>query len=245
MRRFLAGLVIASLASLVACSVQNSEKGSSSGSPAGSSGGSSGTSSANSPSTNGDGDGGTAQSGDGSATNAPAPSTTAAEIDIDGTCSAWVACGGNPQGTYDYTGGCIEDVFSGARGACPALDTSKAKVTVKGSVTFSGNALTRNVTVTTSGTITLPESCTYGQCAAIESELKSTFDSVSCSGSGDCVCTVSKTETEQDATTYTLQGSLLSTADGDEYSICDKGADLSYSGKSTGTEQGTFTLKKR
>jgi hypothetical protein len=233
-----AGLVVASLA--IACTVQNKDGSSS--------GGSSGGSSPNSPASSNT-DGGTAQTGDGSASNpngnVPAPSSTAAEIDIDGTCSAWVACGGNPQGTYDYTGGCIEDVFAGARGACPALDTTQAKVTVKGSVTFAGNAITRNVTVTTSGTITLPQSCSYGQCAMIESELKSTFDSVSCTGSSDCTCTISKTESEQDASTYTLQGSLLTTADGDEYSICDKGADFSYSGKSAGTEQGSFTLKKR
>ena len=68
---------------------------------------------------------------------------------------------------------------------------------------------------------------------------------MSCTGSSACECTVSKTEKEADATTYTVQGSVVTTADGDEYAICENGAQLTYSGKSAGSEQGTFTLKKR
>jgi hypothetical protein len=235
MRRLLLAVVVGSFASLVACTIQNPppDNGGSSSGGTTSSGGSS-------PSTPSNPEGGTTQNNE-----VPAPSQTAAEVDIDGSCSAFAACGGNPQGTYDYTGGCIEDVFAGARGACPALDTTKATVKVKGSITFAGNALTRDVTVMIGGSLTLPESCTAGQCAAIEAELKNAFDSVSCTGTGACTCTISNTENEKDATTYTIQGSLVTTADGDQYSICEKSADLSYSGKSVGSEQGTFTLKKR
>jgi hypothetical protein len=220
MRRFIACLAASVFA--IACSVSNTGTGSPSGET--------------SPSpTNGGNTSG----------NAPAPSQTAAEIDIDGTCSAHEACGGNPQGTFDYTGGCIADAFAGARDACAGLDTTKAVVRAKGSVTFSGNALTRAVTVTTSGTITFPQSCTMGQCAAVESELKGAFDSVSCTGSSACTCTISKIDKTDDVTTYTIQGSVVTTADGDQYSICENGVQLSYSGKSAGSEQGTFTLKKR
>lgn len=240
MRRLLVAVILGSFASLVACTVENSpgpgSSGGASSSSGGSSGGSSGTASA---------DGGGASSSSGGSSGSTGAPLGEAPVDIDGTCSAFQACGGDPQGTFDYTGGCIEDVFAGARGACPALDTSKAIVKVKGSIAFNGNALTRDVTVTISGSLTLPESCTAGQCAAIEAELKSAFDSVSCTGSSSCICTISNTESEKDATTYTIQGSLVTTADGDEYSICEKSADLSYSGKSAGSEQGTFTLKKR
>jgi hypothetical protein len=241
MRRLLLALVVGSFASLVACTVENtpaSGGGSSSSSPS-----PSGSSTSAAP-PNVSAEAGSPSSS-GGPNGAPPASQTEATVDVDGTCSAFQACGGNPQGTYDYTGGCIEDVFAGARGACPALDTSKAIVKVKGSITFAGNALTRNVTVTTTGSLLLPESCTYGQCAAIESELKSAFDSVSCTGSADCTCTISKTETEADATTYTIQGSVVTTADGDQYSICEKGVDLTYSGHSAGSEEGTFSLKKR
>jgi hypothetical protein len=143
-------------------------------------------------STSNNSDGGTTSSSSsgGSSSGNPVPPQNAADVDIDGTCSAFVACGGDPQGTFDYTGGCIEDVFAGARGACSGLDTTKAIVKVKGSITFNGNALLRDVTVTTSGQITLPQSCTYGQCAMIENNLKGAFDSVSCTGSTDCTCTI-------------------------------------------------------
>ena len=98
---------------------------------------------------------------------------------------------------------------------------------------------------TTSGTITLPESCTFGQCSEVENQLKSAFDSVKCSGSGACTCTISKIEKTDDVTTYTINGSVVRTADGDEYSICENGAQLTYAGASAGSEQGTFSLKKR
>lgn len=243
MRLLLPGIVVASFVSLVACTVQNSPA------PGGASSGAS-SSGASSNTANADGGGASSSSGGSSGGGSSSGSTTTnppaeAAVDIDGTCSPFTTCGGNPQGTYDYTGGCIEDVFAAARGACPTLDTSKAVVKVKGSIEFAGNALKRDVTVTIGGSITLPAACAAGQCAAIESELKGAFDSVSCTGSSSCDCTISKTEAETDATTYTIQGSVVTTADGDEYSICEAGADLSYSGKSAGSEEGTFTLKKR
>lgn len=241
MRRLLFVVVVSSLASLVACTVRNETDGSS---PAA---GSSSSSSGGAPSDPRDvPDGSTANGSSGGDEPVPPASQTEAVVDIDGTCSAFAACGGVLEGTYDYTGGCVEDVFAGARGACPALDATKAIVKVKGSVTFNGgNVLTRDVTVSIGGSITFPQSCSLGQCAMIENELKSTFDSVSCSGSTGCTCTISNTEHQKDATTYTVQGSLLTTADGDEYSICVQGLDFTYSGKSNGAEQGTFTLKER
>lgn len=235
MRRVLLALVVGSFASLAACTVENNPTP-----PGGSSSGSTQTPDGSSSNNTGTPDGSTNNS-----SNAPPASTTEAEVDIDGTCSAFVACGGNPQGTFDYTGGCLDDVFSQARSACPALDTSNAVVKVKGSITFKGAALTRDATVTISGSITFPQTCSAGQCALLENELKSAFDSASCSGSSSCTCTISKTENEKDATTYTIQGSVVKTADGDEYTICEKGSDLSYSGASAGSEEGTFTMKKR
>lgn len=240
MRRLLSVVIIASFASLAACTVTNEKAGEPGSGDPGSANSSGGSQNNTSPSPSPSGSS-TSPAGNGT----PAPSTTEAEIDIDGTCSAFAACGGSPQGTYDYTGGCIDDVFADAREACPAIDTSKAKITVKGSVTFAGSALTRNITVTTSGSITFPQACTYGQCALIESQLKSTFDSISCSGSGDCTCVVSRKDVETDATTFAVSGNTLTTADGDEYSICVSGADFSYSGKSAAAEEGSFTLKKR
>src|SRR5688572_16604561 len=123
------------------------------------------------------GDGGTSSNPNDPAK--PAASASEAVIDVDGTCPSFAACGGNPSGTYDYTAGCVEDVFKAARDQCPGLDTSKAKVTVKGSIYFlTSSALHREITVTTTGSITFPQSCTLGQCAMIQNGLKSSFDSV-------------------------------------------------------------------
>lgn len=52
-------------------------------------------------------------------------------------------------------------------------------------------------------------------------------------------------ERETDATTYTIDNGIVTTGDGDQYSICEKGAELAYAGKSAGSEEGSFTLKKR
>jgi hypothetical protein len=198
--------------------------------------------------TNSQGDGGSPSS-DGQAQNPgdkPAASNAEANIELDGTCPSFTACGGNPSGTYDYTAGCIDDVFANARQQCPGLDTSKAKVTIKGSIYFLANsALHRAITVTTSGSITFPQSCTAGQCATVENALKGTFDSVSCTGSSDCTCTISNVESESDATTYTISGSTVTTGDGEKYSICEKSGTLEYKGKSAGAEEGVWTLKKR
>ena len=190
-------------------------------------------------------DGGTPPS-DASTTDPQAPATNAAVVKIDGTCPAANPCGGNPSGTWDYTSGCIGDVFEQARNACPGLDTTQAKVTVKGSLFFTGtNALKRNATVTISGSIKFPQSCTQGQCAAIEDGLKGSFDTVSCTGSTDCTCTVSDTDSETDGTTYSVAGNTITTADGETYDFCINGSSFEYKGKSAGSEEGIWTLKKR
>ncbi len=235
MRRLVVALAFFSLA---ACSVTTVDKGPSSGDPS------------SNPASGSGSDGGVAPGkDDGSTTgtngNDPPASSLEASIDVDGTCPAFSGCGGNPQGTFDYTGGCIDDVFADARKACPSLDASKVDVSVKGSLYFAGNHVRRSVTLRVSGDLVLPAACTYGQCAMIEKQLQGSFDSVSCSGSADCTCTISKTDTDSDGTTYVIAGSTLTTAEGEKYEICENGAGLTYAGRSAGTERGTFELKKR
>ena len=110
MRLLLPGLVVASFVSLVACTVQNSPG--TGGASSSSSGGSSSGGSSGAPSADG---GGTTSSSSGGSSGSSGGNPSGGPVKIDGTCSAFQACGGNPQGTYDYTGGCIEDVFAGAR----------------------------------------------------------------------------------------------------------------------------------
>src|SRR6476660_6447546 len=86
------GVVVAGAAlPLVACTSVvdngNSSGGTSSG---GTSGGTSG----------GNSSGGT--SGTSGGGSKPPASTATVTVDVDGTCPSFTACGGSPQGTYDY-----------------------------------------------------------------------------------------------------------------------------------------------
>lgn len=206
----------------------------------------------------GSGDGGTSPTPTGTGTSTPPgvdgstpgtvppASTVEAEVEVGATCPAFSACGGSLDGTYDYSGGCLGDLLANARKQCPSLDASGVKVVVKGSLHFSGAALDRNVVSTVSGVLKFPAACTSGQCAVVETALKSAgFPTASCTGSSSCDCTVSRVETTKNKTTFTTAGSTVTTGDGESYEICAKGSDLTYTGKSAGSEEGNWTLKKR
>lgn len=233
---FVTSLFVGSLSLVVACSSTASG-------PEGGSSGSSGTAANGNPT----GDGGPTSDAatEGSPSGTPEASKVEAPVDIDGTCTPAKACGGSLSGTYDYERGCIADAFASARKSCPSIDTSGAKVVVKGSLTFSGNALTRAVTSTVSGSVVVPASCSSGQCSLVESALKGAFDSVTCSGSSACTCTISSTTTTKNATTFTTSGSVVTTADGDTYSYCIEGGKLTYEGKAAAAEDGVWSLTKR
>lgn len=227
--------------SALACSVTTTDKGGgSSGQPAPSSSGTS----ASPPSSSSSGSGSPPAS---STSSAPPASTVAANVTIaSAACPVFQACGGSPQGTYDYTGGCLGDVFADARSQCPGLETSNVNATVQGSITFDGNALVRDATAHVTGSIFFPSSCSYGQCSSLETAIKGGFDSVSCSPKdGGCDCQIARTDHGTDATTFTIAGSTLTTADGDQYAICEQGSSLGYRGKSASAEDGTWTMKKR
>lgn len=179
--------------------------------------------------------------------NVPPASTTEASVDIAGTCPSFTACGGAIDGTYDYTAGCLGDLFVDAKKQCPTLDASGVKVVVKGSLHFTaGNILTRDAVATMSGVVKFPAACVAGQCAAVQTTLRSNgFPGASCTGTSSCDCTVTHTDTTKNATTYTQTGAAVITGDGETYSTCVKGAELTYAGKSAGAEDGTWSLKKR
>ncbi len=238
MRIFTLTSSVVAIGALVACttSTTSTSSGSSSG---GSSSGSSGGSSSGSTSSS--------SSGGSSSGGVDAPSTTEAPVSIDKACGAFTACGGTLSGTYDYTSGCVPDVFSTIRAQCSGLDTTGIKATVKGSIYFLANsALERNVTVSISGSIKFPSSCVAGQCNVAENALKGEFSNASCTTAGsDCTCTLSRTDSNTGGTTFTVNGNRVTTADGDDYEFCVDGAKLTYQGKTSSAEDGTWELKKR
>lgn len=228
--------VIGSLSLVVACSSTVSGNGQDPGSSSGTN-----TSSGNTGDAGADSDG-SAQSSSG---NVPGPSTTEAPVDIDGTCPTLAACGGTLAGSYDYSGGCVDDVFAQARKSCAGLDTTGAKVSVKGTLHFANGLLTRNASSTISGSVVVPATCASGQCALAQQLLKNQFDSVTCTGTSSCTCTINDTASTSNATTYTVSGSTVTTGDGDTYSFCVEGSKLTYKGKAPGSEDGVWTLAKR
>lgn len=192
------------------------------------------------------GSSGNGSSSGSSGSEAPPASTTSATVDVDSSCPAFTPCGGNPSGTYDYTGGCV-DVFASVRGMCSGIDASGVKVTLKGSIYFlAGNALKRDVTIDVSGTVLFPASCVANVCTAAEQGLQSTFPGATCTQAGtNCSCTIQKSTTNTNSTTFTVSGNTVTTNDGETYEICDQDGTLQYSGKSAGAEKGSWTLAKR
>jgi hypothetical protein len=193
-------------------------------------------------------DGGGGTSPDGAAQpEVPAASTKEAPVEIGAACPAFSACGGSIDGTYDYASGCVGDVLADVKKACPTVDGSGLKVVVKGSLHFTGGkALTRDATSTLSGTIKVPAMCAQGQCSIVEKTLRDAgFATATCTGAAGCDCTVAKTESTKNATTYAVSGTTVTTADGETYAFCAKGNALSYTGKSAGSEDGAWELTKR
>jgi hypothetical protein len=220
------GVVALGLVLMNGCTVQSNEPGGG----GGTSGGSSSSSSSSSSGGGGSSSGGT--------------SGKEVDVSVNGACQAPNACGGALEGTFDYVSGCAGDVFAEARRACPTVDTSGVKVTVAGSLAFSGQALERRAVTKLSGSIVLPVTCTSGQCAMVQQALASSFDSVSCTGIAACTCVVSKTERVDSATTFTVSGNVATTADGERYDYCTTGRNLTYAGRA-GAESGVWTLSKR
>jgi len=237
MRFAIAGSVtFLSVATVVACSSSTTSTSGGDGGASSSSGGSSGTSSS----------GGSSSGSSGKV----AASTTAVDVTIDKDCpSGFNACGGTLSGTYDYTSGCLGDLFGELRTQCPTLDTTALKATVAGSIYFLANsALERDVTVKVAGDIKFPTSCVggTGMCTLVETELKKTFDTASCTeATSNCTCSITNLQHNTAATKFTVADKTVTTDDGDKYDFCEQSGDLSYFGKTAEAEDGIWHLKKR
>jgi hypothetical protein len=226
--------VLASVA-LVACTTSTTSSSSSSG-------GSSGTTSSSGGSSSG-----TTSSSGGSSSGNPPASTASVDVTTTATCPTFAACGGTLSGTYDYTAGCVGDVFSDIRAQCAQLDTTAVKATVTGSIYFlANNALNRDVTTKVNGTLTFPVTCTGGSCAVAEMALKDSFPGTKCTLAGNnCSCAIDRTDKNTNATTITVAGNTVTTADGDKYDFCDASGKVTYKGKTSAAEDGVWELKKR
>ncbi len=224
---------------LVACTVTNNG-------PA--TGPDNGTGNADGGAQKGDGGGGGGGSADGGSNAASdvTISQTPANISF-GSCQAAAGCGGDVQGTWDYTGGCIDDPFAAVKQQCPSATTANVQGSIAGTMNFVGAALYRKGKASFSGTITLPAACTMSaSCSTIQSAMSSAFDSVTCTGTTSCDCVVKGHTDVDDASTFTTSGNTLTTQGGNTYDYCVKGGQMTERQTDTNAaEPGNFTLQKR
>jgi len=169
-------------------------------------------------------------------------------IDFSGKCAAFAACGGaGLVGAWDYTGVCLDDPFAGVKQQCPSTTVKDLKGTVRGRVTFTAVTVQRSSKVDFSATLSLPASCTAGQCAAVEKGLKGGFDSATCTAAaGGCDCTVSSSSSTSQTDGYSVQGTQVVIADGGKYDFCMNGGKMSYQPVGQSTDpKGYYELTRK
>jgi hypothetical protein len=215
-----------------------------------------GCSSAPAPSGNGDAgatsDGSPQQSGDSGQSQGDSSlgDPPAVSISIQSSCPAVTACGGDPTGTWDYSSGCGEVNLDQVKQACSGASVSNVTGTVAGRVILEAGNVSRVYDLEYQATISVPMVCAQpaGGCPGVETLIAPGFDTASCAsnGSGGCNCDVSGHDQGAGATTYTVQGNQIVTADGNSYDFCVQGGTMDYrhvSGSSP--EAGSFKLTKR
>ncbi len=202
---------------------------------------------------------------DGSSPDGSTPDASDKDVFVPGTfvpvqygsCpSANVSCGGNPVGTWTYSGGCLDAIDLSK---CPSATITNPDIKVKGQVTFTGTAssgtVSRVAEVSIAADAFLPTSCLFGQsCATIQSVLTAQpplgagFDSASCTahaGNTGCDCQIAKTQIDNGSEAYTVAGNVITTGTGQTartYDFCIKPANTFTYQETTATAQQKATL---
>ncbi len=173
------------------------------------------------------------------------------------SCPPFAACGGNPQGTWEFTGGCLEDPLAAFKAQCASLVEKNLQGTIKGSVMFTGTAtagtLTRNATVGFVADVEFAASCAGGfGCAAVPLGIGSFVPgaTATCTGAATCACKISVTNTDSLSSGYTVAGNSIRVSNGEVYEHCITGSNLKYkqtAGPDGGKPNidGTFDLVKK
>jgi hypothetical protein len=144
------------------------------------------------------------------------------------TCGQVEPCGGDLVGTWDLTGGCVNQTALSASVAsmvngCSGLTVAVSGFMISGSITFNAD-----MSYSTAGamesfmfTETLPASCIGGlSCALLSSQLSSMLQAnpqpgitfISCTGSSSCACSFdAQVAPTGEAGTYTISGHTVTT----------------------------------
>ena len=152
-------------------------------------------------------------------------------------------CGGDPTGTWDIVGVCVQGdlsatanvAYAGDSTACSSLCTS-ASLDAHGSVTYAAGNYEPNVILTISENLDVTASCyaaLYGSawssasCASITQGLEAQSGTIATctAGASSCEC-VYTTNTSATADTYTVSGTMLVGSDGSTTDFCVQGSSM-------------------
>ena len=183
--------------------------------------------------------------GNDSSTTTGGPS--AANIELQDSCPSFTPCGGDVEGTWDYTGGCAELDLSQLKQACSGITVSDTSATVTARVVFAAGQVNRTYTATGKAKLNVPAVCAQpaGGCTALQSAIGA---DATCSddGGGGCNCNITSTASDDKTDSYTVQGDTVVTGDGNSYDFCVNGGSMTYRHSSgDSAEQGSFQLTKR
>lgn len=197
--------------------------------------------------------GGSGTTGGGGGTGLTIDAGTPPTVTVSsGSCQMVTPCSGNLVGTWHYTGACVDDPLSDVRTLCPSISVVNSTSTLTGFAVFSATALTRQVSTTYTTTINLPASCAALGCATIESFLRASVPTATCTAAGaGCNCTLSGSSTLNETGSYTVSNGVVTETTGSTVRTFDacvtNGTSLRLreSSATAGTERGTSTLTKQ
>ncbi len=140
--------------------------------------------------------------------------------DVD--CS-FVACGGDPVGTWSIDGACIDtsSLEDSVREFCPTASVSVG-MSMAGTITFdSDNTYSVESTLSQTGVITLPSECLAGQQVTSCAQLND--NGIACTGdpSSQCRCTISNSEENMESGNWSVDGNILTV--GEPLEFCQDG----------------------
>lgn len=166
-----------------------------------------------------------------------------------GNCPALTGCGGAPIGTWHYTAACMNNPFAQASTICPTSTINNLAGTLRGSLVFTPTVVTRNVTSSVTGTLSVPATCLMGifTCSQIQTQLAAFYPGAQCqAAAGGCSCTLTQTNNLMDSSAYTLSSSSLLVGAG-TYDYCiQPNTTMRYRRTGQATfEDGLMTLTKQ
>ena len=202
------------------------------------------TSAGGTTSTGGTSAGGTTSASGATSTGGTATTSSLANGNSASACSeVFTACGGDPAGTWDIIGVCVQGDLASVANTSYAADATQcsslcttATLAAQGSVTYNAGTVQPNAVLSLSETLQMTANCyaaLFGtawnstSCAAVARTLdQQTGTTATCSAeTAGCDCTY-VTIMPASADTYTVDGTVLVASDGSTTEFCVQGSSM-------------------